>query len=76
MIVLETFGRHQQTVAVRIKLFLTRKSAEKYCQESTDTHTSDGFWQYAELIDEDTMYELKKSKNISYANKANQKSRR
>ena len=46
MIVMETFGKHKQTFAVRIKLFLTRKSAELYCQEASDNVTSDGFWQY------------------------------
>ncbi len=69
MIVMETFGKHKQTFAVRIKLFLTRKSAELYCQEASDNVTSDGFWQYAELIDEGTMYELKQAKNLKYENR-------
>jgi uncharacterized HAD superfamily protein len=70
---METFGKHEQTFAVRIKLFLTRKSAEKYCQEASDNVTSDGFWQYAELIDEGTMYELKQAKNIKYDNRNKKK---
>jgi hypothetical protein len=76
MIVLESFGKGKDVKSIRIKLFFTKRQAKEYCdKQMLENNTSLEFWQTAEMIDENTMYELKQFKNIKYDNRTKEKTK-
>ena len=62
-IVLETSGKGDSVDGVKIKLFLNRIDAEKYCTETTDNPMNEKYWKYAEIIEDGKQYEMCRYEN-------------
>ena len=58
IIVLETSGKGDSVDGVKIKLFLNRIDAEKYCIDITNNSINTKYWTYAKIVEEGTQYEV------------------
>ena len=63
IIVLETSGKRDSVDGVKIKLFLNRIDAEKYCIDITDNPMNEKYWRYAEIIEDGRQYEMCRYEN-------------
>jgi len=63
IIVLETSGKGVDVDYVKVKLFDDKETAEQYCKKVTDL-IEEKYWRYAEIIKEDTTYEIARYENF------------
>lgn len=62
-IVLETSGKRDSVIRVRVKLFDNLFDATNYCREHTDNPMDEKYWNYCEVIEEGRNYEISRYKN-------------